>query len=362
MMAAHSQYHYLQVDGKVSVRPIPENDTVSSNAWIYIVMGPTGSGKSSHTYFYHIPDQYQFIESLAEKKKPTISKDCLESVTQEVVAYDVRSLKRSNQQVIIVDTPGFLDTKLSESRIAKMITNKLTTLFPPRSSPDAVVTILYFQPVTDVRIGGAKRKAFSLLKVFAKTYNSISICIVTTMWNTLYSPRQIEQANQRLELLKSEIYETSNELSTTVLKFDFTQHSALLILDEDNFAFNIGPYSLSNGHTKHVQYQKVAADHVLDRINNIQRRLQILAEDRESITGSSRTERYLLRLINQEEREAKLALRFFLCDLWDVNPQSFCECFPDEMRPPRLPIVTSSIPESVLRQRFVGWWKDSLRW
>ena len=70
----------------------------------------------------------QFIESLSPDRKLDISKDSLESVTQEVACYQVVNLTQQAWNVILVDTPGFLDTKLSESQITKMITETLDGL------------------------------------------------------------------------------------------------------------------------------------------------------------------------------------------------------------------------------------------
>lgn len=76
---------------------------------------------------------------------------------------------------------------------------------------------LYFQPIIDIRMGGTTRDAVKLLKGFAKSFNAHGIKVVTTMWNHLSTPKQIEDANRWFNLLKDEIY-------AVAVYFDFHCH------------------------------------------------------------------------------------------------------------------------------------------
>ncbi|PPQ81489.1 hypothetical protein CVT24_000695 [Panaeolus cyanescens] len=79
------------------------------------LLGATGSGKSS------------FIEALAGKDHQLgISGSTLESVTQNVQTFKVVNMERKWQHgdvwpVFIVDTPGFLDSKMSEVQILNKV-------------------------------------------------------------------------------------------------------------------------------------------------------------------------------------------------------------------------------------------------
>ncbi|KAF9040899.1 hypothetical protein BJ165DRAFT_1492984 [Panaeolus papilionaceus] len=119
-MSTNTQkYDTIQVNGPINIVPITPEHMTGKNVFLYILMGPTGSGKSS------------FIESLAPDQHLDISKDSLESVTQEVNCYQVVNMGiwfGSNYLAVLMDTPGFLDPRLSEGRIMRMVTESLNAI------------------------------------------------------------------------------------------------------------------------------------------------------------------------------------------------------------------------------------------
>ncbi|KAF9040936.1 hypothetical protein BJ165DRAFT_1493399 [Panaeolus papilionaceus] len=120
-MSTNTQkYDTIQVNGPINIVPITPEHMKGKYVLLYILMGPTGSGKSS------------FIESLAPDQHLDISKDSLESVTQEVNCYQVVNLglkpEYSDRLFVLMDTPGFLDPRLSEGRIMRMITESFNAI------------------------------------------------------------------------------------------------------------------------------------------------------------------------------------------------------------------------------------------
>ncbi|KAF9037027.1 hypothetical protein BJ165DRAFT_573022 [Panaeolus papilionaceus] len=218
------KYGWIQVNGPISIVPITPEQVKEECLNIYILMGPTGSGKST------------FIESLVPDQHLNISKDSLESVTQHVNCYQVVHLgvqpdyDDDDRLIILMDTPGFLDPRLSEDRITKMVTESLEAF--RQNSSGCIVHILYFQPITDIRIGGSKRDAVKILQAYVKLYNAGNITVITTMWNNISNPKQLEDATRRLGTLKNEIYASSDNLKIEVAKFDTSQASTLSLLDE----------------------------------------------------------------------------------------------------------------------------------
>ncbi|KAF9039103.1 hypothetical protein BJ165DRAFT_364060 [Panaeolus papilionaceus] len=194
MSNASKEYKGFWVNGPLHLATISPEEVIATDHMIMIILlGPTGAGKSS------------FLESLSPDQHLNISKNSLESVTQEVNCYRVvnLSLFRSGKGwcFVFMDTPGFLDPKLSESRITKMITESLDAFC--KYARDISVNILYFQPITDIRIGGSKRLAFKMFREYVKPYSARSITVITTMWNALSTPKQLEDANCRFDSLRS---------------------------------------------------------------------------------------------------------------------------------------------------------------
>ncbi|KAF9040958.1 hypothetical protein BJ165DRAFT_1493560 [Panaeolus papilionaceus] len=125
------EYRKIKVNGPISIVPITPELMKGELVYLYILMGPTGSGKSS------------FIESLAPDQHLDISKDSLESMTQEVNCYQVVNLTNQRSgSIVLMDTPGFLDPRLSEGRIMRMVTESLNAFWCVTTSFDNRVDVL----------------------------------------------------------------------------------------------------------------------------------------------------------------------------------------------------------------------------
>ncbi|KAF9040933.1 hypothetical protein BJ165DRAFT_332292 [Panaeolus papilionaceus] len=272
-------------------------------------MGPTGSGKSS------------FIESLVPDQYLNISKDSLESVTQHVNCYQVVHLgvqpdyDDDDRLIILMDTPGFLDPRLSEDRITKMVTESLEAF--RQNSSGCIVHILYFQPITDIRIGGSKRDAVKILQAYVKLYNAGNITVITTMWNNISNPKQLEDATRRLGTLKNEIYASSDNLKIEVAKFDTSQASTLSLLGGSYYGWV--DQSINSGEAMNPHYQSLLCNNLLGRITTVLQQLQLLAEDKWSATCSGSEDRNLLEVVLRDEKVALLSLQSFLDDLVRID-------------------------------------------
>ncbi|PPQ71874.1 hypothetical protein CVT24_006890 [Panaeolus cyanescens] len=102
----------LEIKGIVSVWPLemfPWRPDI--RRWRILIMGPTGSGKSS------------FIEAIAGPNWMInkISSGQLEGFTQDVNCYYIENVMWKEYPIYIVDTPGFADTKMSEFEILRKI-------------------------------------------------------------------------------------------------------------------------------------------------------------------------------------------------------------------------------------------------
>ncbi|KAF9032250.1 hypothetical protein BJ165DRAFT_1599129 [Panaeolus papilionaceus] len=102
----------LDITGDISVEPVQPTTPIPSYAYLYLLMGPTGAGKSSES----------FIEALGGKQQPlSISSNQLAEYTQSVNAYRLVNVTRQDRPVYPVDTPSFSNSKFSEIEIVTMV-------------------------------------------------------------------------------------------------------------------------------------------------------------------------------------------------------------------------------------------------
>ncbi|KAF9047730.1 hypothetical protein BJ165DRAFT_1119625 [Panaeolus papilionaceus] len=173
-------YKHLKYTSPVSVLARPKNELFSSleksQAAFILLLGPTGSGKST------------FIEALAEEGSALgISKNQLDSVTQDIVSYQLVNVhqkrdhdrKHDEYTFHIIDTPGFSDNALSELKVFNMLVEWMERLQGPPADDSlqrvpqglkelgrrsVIDHILYFHPITDPRIPGSKSNSFRCLR------------------------------------------------------------------------------------------------------------------------------------------------------------------------------------------------------
>ncbi|PPQ63632.1 hypothetical protein CVT24_004385 [Panaeolus cyanescens] len=215
-------YKHIQVGGKITVRPWNLTEKPKFYAThITLVVGPTGAGKSS------------FIEALSGDKSLRISKNQLDGYTQSVTPYEVVNARYTYKSICLLDCPGFSDTNISEMEIMDMIKKWLKT-----HGIDSVQSILYFCPVTDMRLPGSKLRTIEMLKALVtgsgsknssgEKSNEGGVTIVTTMWDTVWNLRMKERAEANFIQLRDSVW----KVCACITRFLNTQDSALVILDD----------------------------------------------------------------------------------------------------------------------------------
>ncbi|KAF9034272.1 hypothetical protein BJ165DRAFT_1534100 [Panaeolus papilionaceus] len=139
--------------------------------------------------------------------------------------------------------------------------------------------ILYFQPMTEDRIGGSKRNANQLLNAFSESFQAEEIVVATTMWNQLSTPKHIQDANRRFICLRDKIFTPSSRMGITATKFELSKSSALLALEE---RFSTWYHS---------------QDDLLNRITNAQQLHILVVKDKRNATKPGREDRCLLEVL-----------------------------------------------------------------
>ncbi|KAF9030398.1 P-loop containing nucleoside triphosphate hydrolase protein [Panaeolus papilionaceus] len=251
-----SSFKHLTVSGEVSIHL---TSILPRSSYVYLILGPTGAGKSS------------FIESLAGKPKElSISSDQLGGYTQHVVVYRVGNVLRrehyKSAEVYMIDTPGFSDTTISEIEIMDMIRELL--------DGRRVDRILFLTPITQIRLGGTKRRTIEMLRDFLKPTRDLgSIIFVTTMWDTLHNARSVRRAHSNFAQLQNEILKEFMDDDGIITQFMNTRTSALEIMDGFTWAIH---YQLPP--TVSAAFQHLYQD-LHERIENVLQQKRVLELD-----------------------------------------------------------------------------------
>ncbi|KAF9050627.1 hypothetical protein BJ165DRAFT_1011179 [Panaeolus papilionaceus] len=195
-----SELEGLEVTGDISIEPVTGRIPRDPFPYLYLIMGPTGAGKSS------------FIEALAgESQQLSISKDQL-----------------AGRQVYLLDTPGFSDSKISEVEIMDMVRKWMND-----SGFTFIDRILYLTPISETRLPGSRRRTIEMLKqLLAANGDLPAVMFVTTMWDTLHNECTRTRAESNFAQLRDQICKDffgRNEVSIT--RFMNTRNSALEMLD-----------------------------------------------------------------------------------------------------------------------------------
>ncbi|PPQ82989.1 hypothetical protein CVT24_012101 [Panaeolus cyanescens] len=232
--SSQSDFQHVTVTGTVDIKLAdldecyPEDKPTQTLLNELSMFGPTGAGKST------------FIEQFSSSHSLHISKNSLESVTQTIVLYEILNITIGGRTVLLLDTPGFSDTKISEDYVLGEVNHYLDI-----SMLSAAPTqMLFFERITDTRKAGSSRRVIKMFKIFTDSFSQRDITIVTSMWNQLVSE---EKGMRRLQQLETEFWPEIIQQGAKTAKFECTLQSALAVLDSGvERIMNGGPISRGN--------------------------------------------------------------------------------------------------------------------
>ncbi|KAG8214932.1 hypothetical protein J3R82DRAFT_10122 [Butyriboletus roseoflavus] len=172
-------------------------------------MGSTGSGKTT------------FV-NLASGSSLDVGRG-LESCTSEVQASTQFSV--GEKQVVLIDTPGFGDTTLSDSDIWKTIAASFVT---SHRAGIHFTGIIFMQRISDVKVSGSSRQSFRMFQELCGEEAYPNVLLVTGMWDTV-TP---ELGNSRYQELatKDIFFKPVLEKGARMMRHNNTRESALEII------------------------------------------------------------------------------------------------------------------------------------
>ncbi|KAI6025178.1 hypothetical protein PISMIDRAFT_672860 [Pisolithus microcarpus 441] len=193
-------------DGSVAApSPIDPNTTV-----YVVVMGSTGSGKTT------------FI-NLASASGLGVGSG-LESCTNEVQTS--MPFKVGGKQVVLLDTPGFDDTSMTDTDVLRIISAYLVAM---NKQGARLVGVIYMQRISDLKIGGSARRDLRMFQELCGEEAYENVIVVTNMWGTVSEEDGIAREN---ELASKDIfYKPILERKGRMMRHDNTQKSAHHILE-----------------------------------------------------------------------------------------------------------------------------------
>ncbi|KAF9533600.1 hypothetical protein CPB83DRAFT_757544 [Crepidotus variabilis] len=171
-------------------------------------MGPTGSGKSS------------FI-SKATGFQGGVGHD-LKSCTNKVTTIRFSLPELVNNDIVFVDTPGFDDTNLPDTKILEMISDWLNQSYGRGIRLNG---LLYFHRISDNRMAGTPLKNLRLFeKICGEGFDNV--IMTTTMWDEV----EDEEGDQREKELADIYWKTLIKRGSQVRRFYHTQESAFQVI------------------------------------------------------------------------------------------------------------------------------------
>ncbi|CAH0040114.1 unnamed protein product [Clonostachys rhizophaga] len=137
----------------------------SSNDMFFLVVGRTGSGKST------------FISQCTGKNAKI--GHSLQSCTRSIEVFDFHWMGR---HIFLIDTPGFNDSNRSDAEILEALASGLSASY---ANKVRIHGIIILHPISDTRMSGSSLRSIDMIKAVCGFARYDNLAIVTTMWPRL---------------------------------------------------------------------------------------------------------------------------------------------------------------------------------
>ncbi|TDL14526.1 P-loop containing nucleoside triphosphate hydrolase protein, partial [Rickenella mellea] len=168
------------------------------------IMGSTGAGKTS------------FINNVTGQTLPVGHE--LDSCTKDI--REVR-FKRGKRNVVLVDTPGFGDSSMSDAEVLRLIAKHL--------AGTKLTGIIYMHRISDSKVEGGTRRNYKMFHQLCGSDHLQQVAIVTTWWDKV----DFITADSREKTLKTgeTLFKPMLDHNATMMRHDGTPTRAKDIVD-----------------------------------------------------------------------------------------------------------------------------------
>ncbi|KAJ3561874.1 hypothetical protein NP233_g9929 [Leucocoprinus birnbaumii] len=201
---------------------------LTANDIIIVVMGPTGTGKSTFIRTV-VGDHYA-----PKNDSGIIAGHYLNSFTSEVQALRITFTGYMRKSLVLVDTPGFDDTCKSDFETLEIISQwLLSAAEATRTKSQTVSGILYLHRITDIRMTGSITKNFEMFQKLCGEDFYSRVILVTTMWpsGNFEDKKMQEELEFREHELNKDYWAPMLSLGSIVHRFTNNLHSAEIIIN-----------------------------------------------------------------------------------------------------------------------------------
>ncbi|KAL4252926.1 G domain-containing protein, partial [Pleurotus pulmonarius] len=144
----------------------------------------------------------------------------LESCTSKVQPIRITT---GTHNVILVDTPGFDDTNMSDTRVLGMIADWLLETY---NNQVKLAGIIYMHRISDNRMAGTPLKNLKMFAQLCGTGAAERVILVTTMWGRVKQ----DVGAKREDELKSKFWKDMIDKKAKVARFEASFESAWAII------------------------------------------------------------------------------------------------------------------------------------
>lgn len=111
--------------------------------------------------------------------------------------------RRDDQNIWLIDTPGFDDTSKANAKVLREIASSMCTFWDDKCL--SIGGLIYVHRITDIRMSGSSLKSIRIFEALCGEGCFDAVTVVTTMWDDLQTETARNAAETRESTLRSRL-------------------------------------------------------------------------------------------------------------------------------------------------------------